>query len=566
MITPRYFAPPRLRIQRWRMWFFVGVLSMMTTLMIIGGIFRLHNFDPHLQAHLKTLYEVRRVIPSHHGTITDRNGEPLAMNANVYHAVADPGLLRAVHSGAAQKIALEVAAALSLDETEVREKLNAPSSFVYLKKKIPPSEAAKLRAMNIKGLSAQYESARFYPGREMIAPLLGYLNDVGGQGLDRLWGNRLRAEDGEIVMVRTSKGGVFEEVSLRPAKHGGRLILSVDSRLQAAAYNAAVRALRKHKARAVSAAVMDARNGDILALASAPSFNPNNIQQSDLRGEGERTKNRVISDLVECGSLAKPFVVALAFELGLAKEKEKLPTKTPVPVGRLLVRDSHIRDNLTVAEVLTRSSNVGAYLIAQRLGKKRYHDFLRDVGFGGGKILGLQGEASGVVRNHKKWRREDFATHAYGYGFSATLLELLRAYSIFAADGMLIEPRLAPFGKPAARRVLSAKAAQRVRRVMAGVTEGTAKLAAVDGYEIAGKTGTAKKFINGEYRDENKRAFFVGMAPSKRPRYVIAVMVDEPRQNGESGGSAAAPVFSEIMRRALIIGGVPPQGGFKDAV
>ena len=172
-----------------------------------------------------------------------------------------------------------------------------------------------------------------------------------------------------------------------------------------------------------------------------------------MNSDEERTKNRVIADVVECGSTVKPFVLALALEHGLSRESEILPTAKPVAVSKkLTVRDGHIRKNISVAEVLTRSSNVGAYLLAKRVGKKRYHNFLRDVGFGGGQVLGLSDEATGVLRHHQDWRREDFATHAYGYGFSTTLIQLLRAYSIFSSDGLLVEPRLVSAGKPFVRR------------------------------------------------------------------------------------------------------------------
>lgn len=561
MTAPRYFVPPRLRISGWRLGWFFCALAAAPVVMMVAGIWRLHDLHPQLQKELKEIYEVRRVIPSHRGTITDRHGMPLAMSANLYHAAADPRLLQTANPGRLRAIADAAADVLALDADAVYQKLSGTSSFVSLKKKVPPELAERLRAMNVKGLFAHYGSSRFYPGREMAAPLLGYVNDKGyGQGVELKMSPRLDSEDGEMRAVRSTNGSVVEEVSFRPPKHGGAFKLAIDSRLQAAAYNAAVRALRKHGARAVSAAVMDAASGDILALASAPSFNPNNIQAGDLRGGREVTKNRVIADLVECGSLAKPFVVALALDLQLAQEDEVLPTATPLRAGVLRVRDSHIREDVSVAEVLTRSSNIGAYLLARRVGEKHYHDFLRAVGFGGGRILGLRGEAGGSVRHYSKWRREDFATHAYGYGFNATLLELLRAYSVFATDGFLLQPKLAPGGDALRRQVLSAQTARRVRKIMTGVTEGTAKLAAVPGYQIAGKTGTAKKFINGAYSDKLKRAFFVGMAPAAKPRYVIAVMVDEPRKNGDSGGTAAAPVFSDIMRRALVINGIAPYG------
>ncbi|WOV91198.1 MAG: penicillin-binding protein 2 [Candidatus Zeuxoniibacter abyssi] len=562
MNQPQYMPPPKLRLSNWRLAVFFAVLPLIALTVVVLGLWRLSGFMPELQNDLQNTYDDYRVMSAHRGTIVDKNGALLAMNTNVYHAAVHPPVLRRIYTAAEiPPLAAGVGAILGIDKETVLKKFRRKSDFVYLKKNMSPEEKGKLQELDIKGLALffEYKSKRFYPNREVAAPLVGYTNPVGGQGIDFARHRKLQPTEGEIRGLRASDGRILEEFDLTLPKNGDRLWLTIDLRLQISAYEALRKALVRHKARAASAVVMDAITGDVLALANAPGFNPNNIQKSDLNSDEERTKNRVIADVVECGSTVKPFVLALALEHGLSRESEILPTAKPVAVSKkLTVRDGHIRKNISVAEVLTRSSNVGAYLLAKRVGKKRYHNFLRDVGFGGGQVLGLSDEATGVLRHHQDWRREDFATHAYGYGFSTTLIQLLRAYSIFSSDGLLVEPRLVSRRQTVVRRKISAQTAKRIRRVMQGVTKGTAPKASVFGYQVAGKTGTAYKFVNGQYDTSRRRTFFVGMAPAEKPRYLIAVMVDEPTKNGNSGGQTAAPIFSEIMRRALLFGAVPP--------
>ena len=459
MNQPQYMPPPKLRLSNWRLAVFFAVLPLIALTVVVLGLWRLSGFMPELQNDLQNTYDDYRVMSAHRGTIVDKNGALLAMNTNVYHAAVHPPVLRRIYTAAEiPPLAAGVGAILGIDKETVLKKFRRKSDFVYLKKNMSPEEKGKLQELDIKGLALffEYKSKRFYPNREVAAPLVGYTNPVGGQGIDFARHRKLQPTEGEIRGLRASDGRILEEFDLTLPKNGDRLWLTIDLRLQISAYEALRKALVRHKARAASAVVMDAITGDVLALANAPGFNPNNIQKSDLNSDEERTKNRVIADVVECGSTVKPFVLALALEHGLSRESEILPTAKPVAVSKkLTVRDGHIRKNISVAEVLTRSSNVGAYLLAKRVGKKRYHNFLRDVGFGGGQVLGLSDEATGVLRHHQDWRREDFATHAYGYGFSTTLIQLLRAYSIFSSDGLLVEPRLVSAGKPFVRRKIS---------------------------------------------------------------------------------------------------------------
>ena len=559
-----YLSPPKLRLSGFRLGIVSVALLLAALSVIVLGAWRISNFEPKLKEQLKNAYNLEQLLHGHRGTILDRNGALLAMNANVYDVSVNPHVLRREYAAANYPpLAAALGEILEVDKETILKKISRDTGFVYLQKKITPEKKQKLKEklkeLGIKSIKFKYISKRFYPNREVAAPLVGYINESGGQGVDFARHRNLRPTEGEISGLRASDGRLLKEYDATLPKNGNLLDITIDLRLQIIADEAVRKALAHNDARSASAVVMDATTGDILALANAPGFNPNNILESDLISDEERTKNRVIADSLECGSTIKPFVVALALKLGLTKENEILPTSKSVRVSRhLTVRDKHIRKDINVSEVLTRSSNVGAYILARRIGKKRYHDFLQEVGFGGEKIFGLNDETLGKLRHHKKWRKEDFATHAYGYGFSATLMQLLRAYSIFSSDGLLVEPRLVSSGKPFYSRVIPAHTARRVRKIMTGVINGTAPKAAVFGYQIAGKTGTADKFVNGQYDKDLQRAFFVGMAPAKKPRYLIAIVVDEPKGKNNGGGAVAAPIFSEIMRQALLFGGIPP--------
>lgn len=553
-----YLPPPRRRLAFARLLLFLVSLTLLFAALVIGGIFQIYRYWPTLSGELQNTYYGDWELPAHRGNIFDRNKRPLAMNADEYHAVAELRMLRVTRDEAAlRRLAAELAEVLDETEAAMVKKLMSQKDFVYLKKSVSPAVAARLRRMNVRGLRTRYESRRFYPNGEYFAHLVGYTDHkgLGRGGVEYLRRAHLTPHAGAARLLRTSQGEPLREIAFRPAKDGGDWRLAIDSRLQYFAYEALRTAVTKHGARGAAAIVMDVDSGGLLAVANYPSFNPNNILRAD-----ERLRNRALADVVEPGSTVKPFVVAMALEEGLTTEKEKLPTTTPLRIGRLLVRDKHIREELDVVGVVGKSSNIGAVLLASRLGKQRLWRGYQKLGFDGGAILSLPEERAGLLRDYKEWRREDFATHAYGYGFSTTLLQLLAAYSVFAADGLLRRPFLESGGYGRDVRVFSAKTARRVRTMMEQVTtaEGTARAAAVFGYRVAGKTGTAYKFDGGQYSDKKVRAFFVGMAPASRPRYLIAVMIDEPRRNGRTGGATAAPAFQQIMRRALLLGGVAP--------
>ena len=525
------------------------------------GILRLAHFGEALDASIRGTYHRDRVLHAHRGGIRDRGGRPLAMNVDIYHAYASPNILRAQNKTPAQieRVAAEVAAILDADPDDIRRRLESGRGYAPLKKKIPADVAERLEALKNPAIGVEYDSARYYPNGAVAAHVVGFTNDegVGKEGVEFTAQKNLAESPGRAELINVRKKPIWF-LNYADARDGRDQHLTIDMRLQFFAHQALRRAVARHGAKAASAVLMDAKNGEILAMANIPGFNPN------IRvGGAAIRRNRAVTDLMEPGSTAKPFVVALALAAGMTRPDEILPTKKPLYIRPLTVRDQHVRDNLTAAEVVQKSSNIGAVLLAHRVGAAALRDLYHRVGFGGRKALNLPAEARGKLRPHEDWRPSDFATHAYGYGFSTTLMQLCRAYSVFANDGFLASPTLRPVGAypPSdGPRVMDANAARLMREIMEGVAspDGTAPAAAIPGYRVAGKTGTAYKIIDGEYDSEKVRAIFAGMAPASNPRFVAAVMVDEPMKNGRSGGAAAAPVFRELMTRALLLYGAPP--------
>ena len=562
----KFIPRPPQRLAEWRCAVFVWILIAALAALPGLGVLRLAHFGPDLDASIRETYLSRRILPAHRGDIRDRDGRPLAMNVDVYHAYADLRILR--ETGFPPGLANRVAEILGEDPARIRARLDSPQSYVRLKNKIPAAAAARLNALETRGVSAEYDSARFYPNGAVAAHVIGFTNDegVGREGVEFTAQDNLAESPGSAELIGASDGKPLWFLNYAAARDGRDQHLTIDLRLQFFAHRALTDAAIRHGAKAASAVLMDSQSGEILAMANIPSFNPN------LRtGGADIRRNRAVTDLMEPGSTAKPFVAALALEAGLTRPDEILPTTKPLYIRPLTVRDKHIREDLTVAEVVQKSSNIGAVLLARRVGAEPLWALYQRAGFGGGKLLHLPGESGGKLRRHDDWRPSDFATHAYGYGFSANLLQLARAYSAFANDGILATPTLerganrGPQGGEI--RVMDAGVARLMREIMQGVAtpDGTARAAAIPGYRVAGKTGTAYKITNGEYDSKRVRAIFVGMAPATRPRFVAAVMVDEPVKNGMSGGAAAAPVFRELMTRALLAYGVKPDDWNWDA-
>jgi cell division protein FtsI (penicillin-binding protein 3) len=346
--------------------------------------------------------------------------------------------------------------------------------------------------------------------------------------------------------------------SIRAPQNGRTLALSIDARIQYLAHRELKAAVAAHRARAGSIVVLDAATGEVLAMANAPSFNPNNRDRFDPR----RARNRAVTDLFEPGSTLKPFTAAAALEAGTVRPESVIQTAPgQFAIGNRVIRDAHPLGALTVAQVIQKSSNIGTAKIGLALPSETLWGLLHQVGFGAPPRAGFPGEVSGKLRTAKSWRPVEQATMSYGYGISVSLLQLARAYLIFATDGELRPATLVRREAPAeATRAISAPTAQAVRRMleMAVQPGGTAPRAQVTGYRVAGKTGTAHKLVGKGYASDKFVSSFVGFAPASSPRLVVAVMIDEPSAGEYYGGAVAAPVFSAVMAGALRALAVPP--------
>ena len=532
--------------------------------LIAGGFLVLAGRDVYLQGlnhdFLQQQGESRysRVIEisATRGKITDRNGEPLAISAPVKSVWAIP---EEVHFSAQQRSKL--AALLEMSPAEIDKRLSEATGFVYLKRQIPPELAERVRALHIPGLFQNREYRRYYPDGEVMAQVLGFTgaDDEGQDGIELAYQSTLAGKSGSRRVIKDRLGQIVEDTeSIRAAQNGSNLVLSLDARLQNLAFSQLKLAVDKSKAKAGSMVVLDAKTGEVLALANVPSYNPNN--RSNLTGA--QLRNRAITDSYEPGSTLKPFTVALAIERGAVTPDTMMDTAGgTLTIGKDTIHDAHRFGDMTVAQVIQRSSNVGAARIALGLPPEAMWDMFESVGFGNPPPLNFPGEASGKVRPYKTWRPIEQATMAYGNGISVSLMQLARAYTIFADDGVLMPLSLLRLDTPPiGKRVIPAATAREMRAMLELVVQpgGTAPRARVVGYRVAGKTGTARKVVNGSYAAHKYIASFVGMAPASNPRLIIAVMVDEPSVADYYGGAVAAPAFSAVMAGALRMLGVPP--------
>ena len=512
-----------------------------------------------LQAKGESRYSRTLEIPAVRGRVFDRNGEALAVSTPVKSIWAIPE-----DAAVAGRDLDRLGAALGMPREELRVKLaDTGRDFVYLKRQVPPAAAERVAALRLPGIHQSKEYRRYYPAGEAMAHMLGFtdVDDVGREGIELAYQEHLAGRPGSRRVIKDRLGEVVEDgVSLRQAKDGRDLVLALDSRIQNLAYGELRRAVESHRAKGGGIVVLDAGTGEVLALANLPSYNPNNRAQ--LAGAGVR--NRAVTDAFEPGSTLKPFTIALALDTGRVAAATTIAVAPgSLTIGPAVIRDAHPEKALTVEQVIQKSSNVGAAKIALELPRESMWGLFDDVGFGAAPQLGLPGEAIGKLRPYKTWRPVEQATMSYGHGISVSLVQLARAYTVFARDGDLVPLSLVKVDMPPpGRPVFSKRTADTVRRMLelAAQPGGTAPRARIMGYRVAGKTGTAHKQANGAYVADKYRASFVGFAPASRPRLVIAVMLDEPSAGQHYGGVVAAPVFANVMAGALRILGVAPDG------
>lgn len=494
-------------------------------------------------------------LSAHRGMITDRNGVPLAISTPVESIWASPPDVT-INPGQLKQLA----AMLKQKPAELSRKLsNSEREFVYLKRRLPPEHAAQIMQLGIPGIFMQREYRRYYPDGEVTAHMVGFtgVDDKGQEGLELVFQNWLSGKTGERRVIKDRQGRIIEDLeAVKVPQDGHDLALSIDRRIQYLAYRELAHAVQEHKARAGSVVVLDARSGEVLAMANQPAYNPNNPVK--IAG---KSRNRAIVDIFEPGSTLKPFTAAAALEAGLFKPDTMIETAPgSLTISGATIRDAHPQGLLSVAQVIQKSSNVGSAKMALSMQPQYLWSLFNQMGFGSPLNTRFPGEATGKLRPWKTWRPIEQATMSYGHGISLSLMQLARAYSVFANDGELKPVSLLRVKEPpVGQQVISAKTARSVRDMMemAVMPGGTAPKAQVMGYRVAGKTGTAHKLGIGGYSADRYVSSFVGLAPASNPRLIIAVMIDEPSNGQYYGGAVAAPVFSSVMAGTLRLMAVP---------
>jgi cell division protein FtsI (penicillin-binding protein 3) len=548
----------RLKLEGWRSRF-VFVLVAIGFATLAGRAFYLQAMHTtFLQAKGEARYGRVIEMPASRGPVKDRNGQPLAISTPVESIWATPDDL----DGADDATLRALARALAIDAAEIRQKIaRKDRQFVYLKRQISPDQAAKVMGLGVPGVFQQREFRRYYPAGEVMAHVVGFtgIEDNGQEGIELAAESRLAGAPGSRKVIKDRKGRIVEDVeSLRAPRDGQEVTLAVDQRLQFLAHKELKAAVEQNRAKGGSMVILDAKTGEILALVNQPDYNPNNRANVT----GRQTRNRSVTDLYEPGSTMKPFTVAAALDMGLVKPDTLIQTGTgPMTIGRWPISDSHPNGLISVAQVIQKSSNIGTAKIQLQMPAERMGGFYRELGFGAAPQTGFPGEAKGRLRPWDKWRPIEQATMSYGMGISVSLLQIARAYTIFTNDGQLLPLSLLKSdAQPIGKRLIGRSTAQEVTRMMemAVMPGGTAPRAQVPGYRVAGKTGTAHKAEAGGYAEHKYVSSFVGFGPVTNPRFIVAVMLDEPQGTKYYGGDVGAPVFSSVMGAALRMMSVPP--------
>jgi len=534
---------------------------------LLGRSFYLQSFHKRfLQAKGDARYSRTLTLSAHRGKITDRYGELLAISSPVESIWANPS---DVTISAAQTKAL--ADLLELKVGGVNKKLaNSEREFVYLKRRISPELAAQIMQLGVSGIYLQREYKRYYPAAEVTAHLVGFtgMDDKGQEGFELAMNTALSGKEGSRRVIKDRSGHIIEDlVAVKVPQDGHDVVLSIDRRIQYLAHRELQKAVELHKAKAGAAIVLDAKTGEVLAMTNVPTYNPNN--PINIAG---KTRNRAIIDMFEPGSTMKPMTVAAGLESGQYQPETKIITAPGyMSIGRATIHDAHAHDMLSVAEVIQKSSNVGAAKIALSLDRQYMWSTFNQMGFGAKTNVGFPGEAAGRVRNYKTWRPIEQATMSYGHGISVTLLQLARAYTVFANEGELKPVSLLKLkDAPVGTQVFSAKTAQQMKDMLEMVVMpgGTALKAQVLGYRVAGKTGTTHKLGPNGYEKHKYVGSFVGMVPASNPRLIMAVMIDEPdiEKDQYFGGTVAAPVFSAVMTDTLRLLAIPQDAPYNNVV
>ncbi len=525
----------------------------------------------------------KMIIPPYRGMIVDRNDDALAISSPVETIWIDPSKFWRVRNELRKTIAAknensseaqnklddldvnlqQLETLLGMSEGQLFEllKKNKNKRFVRLAPQAPPALAQEVAELRVPGTGSNSEYRRFYPMAESVAHVVGFTNiaDKGVEGIERAMNKQLAGQAGEKLVIRDGASRLIENVEqIRPMVPGQNVQLSIDRRIQYQAYKVLKEQVHQLSAKAGSVVVLDARTGEVLAMANIPGFNPN--ARGSLKAKNYR--NRAVMDAYEPGSTIKPLTLAAALESRVIGPDVWIDTSPgKLKLGKTTIKDPRNYGSLTLDMILAKSSNVGASKISLLMDAKEHWKFLDRVGFGLRPDSGAPAETDGKLSYYENWGEVDRASHGYGYGLSVSLLQLAQAYTVFANKGVMYPAKLLKLTEPpSGRRIMKAENADAVLRMMTKVVQknATGYRAAIDGYTVAGKTGTAFKYINKKYRRDRRVVSFIGLAPASDPRLIVAIMMDEPKVERATGGRLVAPMFSKIMSNSLRVLDISP--------
>jgi cell division protein FtsI (penicillin-binding protein 3) len=553
-----------LKLPVWRSRILLFVLLAWFAMLGLRALYLQGLHDDFLQAKGESRYSRAITLSATRGMIVDRHGEPLAISTPVESVAASPADIDMKPQDKAR-----LARLLEMEGAEIDRRLaDTKREFVYLKRQLPPHEATKIVELGIPGVFLQREYRRYYPAGEIMAHLIGFtdIDERGQEALELAFDSTLTGKPGSRRVLKDRRGHIIEDIEgVREPQHGAKLTLSIDARVQHIAHRELKKAVADHRAKAGGIVVLDARTGEILALTNLPTYNPNNRGKMD----PSRTRNRAVTDLFEPGSTLKPFTAAAALEAGVVRADTIIQTSPgQLTIGNRTIRDAHAHGALSVIQVIQKSSNIGAAKMALSLPSQTMWNLFRNVGFGVVPESGFPGEVPGKLRPHASWKPIEQATMSYGHGISVSLVQLARAYTIFARDGELVPLTLQKREAPVeVTPVIKPQTARSLRAMLELAVQpgGTAPKAQIAGYRVGGKTGTAHKLEGGIYTSKYISSF-VGFAPASNPRLIVAVMIDEPSAGQHYGGAVAAPVFREVMAGTLRLLAIAPDAPVNNVV
>ena len=560
MIKKRKTKPEFFELSNFRRRFTILILLTLFLTLFSRAFYLQTMQTDFLQAKGGDITNRKEELHAYRGKILDRNNELLAASTPVETIVVNlPDLIITLD----QKKRL--ASLLEMHQKTLSKRLNKRDKHtIYLKRSLSPKKAGKVMALKIPGIYTLKEYDRFYPGKEASAHVVGFTS-IDGDGLEgiEMYANKtLSGVPGFRKVLKNRSGKIVDDLQdIQIPIDGKDIKLSVDKRLQYSSYKALEKAVEKHGALSGSSILIDAKTGEVLAMTNYPSFNPNPKASSR---DTEYVRNRVVTDMFEPGSTIKPITVSAALKDNTVKPDDLINTFEGFYKVRkgFTVRDTKSYGLITVKEVIQKSSNIGTTQISQKLEPKYLWKVLNEYGLGKKTGIEFPGEVKGVIHHHKNWGESEQATISYGYGISSSLIQLAQAYTVFANQGEIKPITLFKTDGPViGRKVIDKRTSNQMLNILESVItpEGTGILAKIPGYRVAGKTGTAKKSSKGGYGNKYIGSF-IGIAPVSNPKFILAVMIDEPSIDGYYGGVVAGPAFQSIMSDALKLYSIPQDG------